>query len=130
MKNWHDMQRWSKQNQEQRKKNLREKREEQTQRNICKSVQTRIDESTWEDSTDGIYGKTTEWKEECMMWVTFMNIGSLPFDNVASKNKEIWALVQNNKFDILGLAELEAYPVHAPTPRMHNDMEGKSAHNS
>ncbi len=40
-----------------------------------------------------------------MIWVTFMNIGGLPFNNVASKHRESRTFVHLNKVDILGLAE-------------------------
>ncbi len=71
------------------------------------AVQTWIDAMIRDKSIEGVYGETPEWKEECTTQVIFMNIGGLPFNIAASKNREMRTLVCLNKVDILGLAETD-----------------------
>ncbi len=57
---------------------------EQIKNYTSKHVQTMIDERTWYEKIEKIYGKTTKRKEEYMTRVMFMKVDSLPFNSAAS----------------------------------------------
>ncbi len=81
-------------------KKTSEKRLEQKQRDKGMAMHTRVGNMTWEETIKGTYGKMSK-KIGVTKRVMFM----IPFNNMASRNREIRSQVKQYKVNILGLAE-------------------------
>ncbi len=78
---------------------------EQPKREAPLQAQTSIDEETWDNETEEIYGVTINLKEENTTRVMFMNVGGVPLLTWHQKKRNMISIMQK-KVDIFGLVEV------------------------